>query len=97
MISLTYSKDVVRWVFFKERGVLNPTAQDLKAKDLQLKKTFESILNIILPDFIPPKGPLVNNKRVRSQVVLLSQVSPGGGTRTKVRNACRFLVNTRTL
>ena len=93
MISLTYSKDVVRWVHFRDNSVLKPTADDLKETHRQLKQAFEKILNVILPDF----PTLEMNKRVRSQLVLLSQVSPGGTTRSRVRNACRLLVHTKPL
>jgi hypothetical protein len=93
VIVLNYDKQIVLSLFtLTGGGNLAPSATDISTFDRQLFQANDAILLEILPSMALPV-----DVATKSQILAYKPQMPGNNTRSQIRNACTFMLNTRGL
>jgi hypothetical protein len=89
-MGFNYNESVVLWTYHKDKpGDYNPTINKLNKWDKDLFDSYENKLVELLNEYEIPIS-----RETKSRVLLLATVSNGETISMKVRNACKYYMNT---
>src|ERR1700745_3636532 len=93
-MAFAFSELAILWTFHNQfPSQYSPTSADLHEWDDQLVNRYDAKLNDLLAEYGIPI-----TRENRSRILMLAVVSAGGdGTRTQVRNACKYFKNASAL
>ena len=92
MQNLNYSKQIVLAMFLQDKGNLAPTAAEIEQFDQDLHDSRDAAL----VDIMTQMG-IATDVATKSQVLLFSNLGPGGSVQEMIRSGCRYFLNTLNL